>query len=118
MNKILNKCLIICGIIIGIILLHFIIILGLFAGLYSPCSKEVIFEQDTSKGKFSITLDTGDPLSSNSWEFKLDDKLIKKVYVDYSNHIDTLIIDDAYLYLIIEDEAGTVKFVVKEVFSQ
>jgi len=34
--------------------------------------------------------------------------------VDYSSHIDTLVIDDLYLYLIVENKAGTVRFDVKE----
>ena len=114
MNKILKKGLIISGAIIGFIILYYIFIIGLFAGLYDAHSKERIFEQQTSIGLFSITQDTGDPLSSDSWEFKLDDILIKKVYVDYSSHIDTLVIDDLYLYLIVENKAVTVRFDVKE----
>ena len=82
--------------------------------MYNPHSKELLFEHNTSRGLFSITQDKGDPLSADSWEFKLDDISIKKVYVDYSSHIDTLVIDDLYLYLIVENKARTVRFDVKE----
>lgn len=114
MNKILKKGLIISGVIIGCIILYYIFIIRLFAGLYDAHSKERIFEQQTSIGLFSIILDAGDPLSSDSWEYRLNDKLIKKVYVDCSNHCDTLAVNGRYLYLIIENETGPVTFFIEE----
>jgi hypothetical protein len=79
--------------------LYVLSIVIIASGLYSSNSKEVIFEQKITQGKFSLVLDTGDPLSVDSWEYYIDDDLIKKQYANYLSHVDTIVLNDESVIL-------------------
>lgn len=89
--------------------------IGLFVGLYDSHSKETVYDQDTSIGYFTLVLDTGDPLSSDTWEFRIGNELIKKEYVNYSSHIDTIAKKDGItLLLVVKQSLGDIKYDVIE----
>ena len=78
---------------------YYIFLFGLFSGLYNPQSKEIVFSQNTYLGLFSIVVDTGDPLSADSWEYRINDSLLSKDYVNMTSHIDTFLVGSNILFL-------------------
>ena len=87
--------LIICILVIG----YGALMMLLFSNLYSSNSKKVFFKQETDDGVFSIISDSGDPLSADSWEYYIDDDLIKKQFANYSSHVDTIVLNDESVIL-------------------
>lgn len=99
--------LIICILVIG----YGALMMLLFSNLYSSNSKKVLFKQETDDGVFSIISDSGDPLSADSWEYFIDDHLIKKQYANYSNRMDTIALNNgSCLYLKIEQQEDSCSF--------
>ena len=115
MKKVIRKVLTIAGAIIFAAIAYFVFLAVLFIHLYSPNSKEVIFKQETGVGVFSLVLDTGDPLSHDAWEYRIDEHVINKEYVNYTNHIDTLFFNQSMLLLETSIEYdGSMSFDIKE----
>ena len=112
----MKKGIIVCASIIGVVLLYYALLTGLFLGLYDPNSKEQVFLQETSLGVLTIMKDTGDPLSSDSWEFYINDRLIKKTSIDCSNHVDTISFGGMTLLLsVIQNNSESSFSVIQEI---
>lgn len=99
MRDLIKTLILLLVLLLVMFVLYYLFLFGVFSGMYNPRSKEIVYEQNTSLGLFSITLDTGDPLSSDSWEYRINDSLLRKDYVNMTSHTDSFYIGKNLLLL-------------------